>query len=412
MYYPLLLGMIRLAFSNDPSSLATCQPVVLFSDECASAPLVACNQEFTINNRAATSNPSDPVFACDIPNQRTGGGTVWFRFTAIAASAVVTTRNTQLPVEHAAIAVFTMTGVSPCTTLALVGCDSDGTDDSYLSEVSLNGLTIGQDYLVEIASFLKQDQGENKVGLNCPPLAEPTGGCLYSNGTCQVKTLSQCLDTDGYYTGDGTTCDATPCPTRPANDACAAAQPITMLGVPVAANNFCATDDVPLTLLCPQSDIPGNRTLWYTVPGTGARLEATTCHGLTGTETVLAVLCGPCTDLHCVDIQNDPNGDCFNQYMSTVRWCSQPGVTYHIVVGTLGTGGSPGPIYLTVNECGVCETPSSCCRADYDRDTHVTSTDFFLFLDAFFVSNADFNRDGTTNSQDFFEFLAHFQTGC
>jgi hypothetical protein len=60
---------------------------------------------------------------------------------------------------------------------------------------------------------------------------------------------------------------------------------------------------------------------------------------------------------------------------------------------------------------GVTVTP---CRANWNQDAWLDSTDFFDFLSDFFASppSADFNGDGQTTSADFFEFLAAWFEGC
>jgi predicted outer membrane repeat protein len=52
------------------------------------------------------------------------------------------------------------------------------------------------------------------------------------------------------------------------------------------------------------------------------------------------------------------------------------------------------------------------CRADWNSDATVNSSDFFDFMNDFFASQADFNRDGVTNVNDFFDFLIAFFAGC
>ncbi|MEZ4654212.1 MAG: hypothetical protein R3E12_11650 [Candidatus Eisenbacteria bacterium] len=46
----------------------------------------------------------------------------------------------------------------------------------------------------------------------CPVVAEPTGACCFSDGTCQELTANECATAGGAYQGDGSLCDPNPCP--------------------------------------------------------------------------------------------------------------------------------------------------------------------------------------------------------
>ena len=52
------------------------------------------------------------------------------------------------------------------------------------------------------------------------------------------------------------------------------------------------------------------------------------------------------------------------------------------------------------------------CRADFNADGAVNSSDFFDFLIQFFANAVDFNQDGLFNSQDLYDFLTEWNTGC
>jgi hypothetical protein len=52
------------------------------------------------------------------------------------------------------------------------------------------------------------------------------------------------------------------------------------------------------------------------------------------------------------------------------------------------------------------------CPPDWDGDSHVSTADFFLFLEEFFAGDADFDHNGATNSADFFVFVRGWFAGC
>jgi hypothetical protein len=78
---------------------------------------------------------------------------------------------------------------SPCSRGAC--CTSTGC--AVTSEAQCNGTFLGN-------------------GTTCPSTCPLPGACCYPNGTCQMATvLGQCLDTDGVYQGDNTTCGTASC---------------------------------------------------------------------------------------------------------------------------------------------------------------------------------------------------------
>jgi probable HAF family extracellular repeat protein len=73
----------------------------------------------------------------------------------------------------------------------------------------------------------------------------------------------------------------------------------------------------------------------------------------------------------------------------------------------VGGGINPEGFY----EGWVIELPRT-CRADWNQDGLLNTSDMFDFLTQFFVGNADFSGDNVTNTQDFFDFLNAFFAGC
>ena len=65
-------------------------------------------------------------------------------------------------------------------------------------------------------------------------------------------------------------------------------------------------------------------------------------------------------------------------------------------------------------DIGAFEVQLILCRANYDADAVLTTSDLFLFLTDFFAEapRADFNADGVVTSSDVFDYIAAFLTGC
>src|SRR5262249_22280968 len=135
---------------------------------------------------------------------------------------------------------------------------------------------------------------------------------------------------------------------QPANDTC---QNATLVSVPSATPGTtlgATVDGAPVCAGVPDT-VPG---VWYKVVGTGRFITAQTC-GAANFDTRISVYCGTCAALFCVTA--DDNG-CAPQ--STVRWCSQAGITYYLLVH----GGTPavGNFQLSVLDGQTC-TPTVVC---------------------------------------------------
>jgi hypothetical protein len=138
----------------------------------------------------------------------------------------------------------------------------------------------------------------------------------------------------------------------PPNDECVDAIP---LSVPdsVTGSTIDATDsEAPFC----DTDVsaPG---VWYTVTGTGNTMTATTCDGF-AYDTKINVYCSGCDTLICVG--GDDDSECeTNGLLSTVTWCSRPGVPYLILVD--GFDGATGDFDLSISDNGVpCEGAVDC----------------------------------------------------
>lgn len=210
---------------------------------------------------------------------------------------------------------------------------------------------------------------------NCGALVLLAEAYAPANGSAQAKA---CLPAGTYrlWVGPGTeaggtfegfpcgggnnaytatvTC-STPCD-PPEGDNCGDAIPLT-LGVAGSGNSTGNAID-PLT--CGGAPAPNSGTLWFAVEGNGNVLRAESCGSALGSVRV-AVLCGSCTDLICLDgAFEDEAGECGNSFQSAVEWCSAPGQLYYIKAW--GAGATEGSITMTVLDWGgPCTAPADQC---------------------------------------------------
>jgi len=289
---------------------------------------IACGGSFTVDNTNAGTDPLDPALSCRFGSPGQGSGTLWFKFVASATSARVDTNDSSA--FDTLLAVYSGTP-GAFTELA---CSDD--ENGLLSEVCVEGLTIGQTYYVQAASFSDFDRGEITVTIACP------------------------------------------CPAAFPNDGCESAISIDPLPASLVVDLTQATDDI--TSSCGVFSGP-YQNVWYKVTGTGNELVATTCSaGNLVSDTKISVFCSDCGALVCVggnddqDVPDDPLlAACgFNAFDSAVRWCSQAGATYLITVGTFSSATTPGVVQLDVLDFGtgpcdtgpLCLPTGACCLSD------------------------------------------------
>jgi hypothetical protein len=297
-------------------------------DDVLSACDIACGGSSTSDNTNATTDPLDPAFSCRFGSPGQGSGTLWFKFVAGATSARVDTNDS--------LAFDTLLAVYSGTPGAFteLACSDDA--NGLLSEVCVDGLTIGDTYYVQAASFSAFDLGEITVTLECP------------------------------------------CPAGLANDACESAIALGPLPASVTVDLTDASDDI--TSACGVFTGPF-QDVWYSVIGTGNELVASTCNaGNQVSDTKISVFCGDCGARLCVggnDDQDTPEDPVLtpctlNGLASGVRWCSQAGATYLVSVGTFSQATTPGIVQLDVFESGTgaceaavqCLSSGACCLDD------------------------------------------------
>ncbi len=101
------------------------------------------------------------------------------------------------------------------------------------------------------------------------------------------------------------------------------------------------------------------QTLWYSIPGTGNTLTATTCSLGTTFDTNIQVFCDGCDTPVCVTANDDDAACGASSATSSVGWCSDPNQTYWIQVG--GSNGEAGVFELRVlDDQTACGLPDGC----------------------------------------------------
>ncbi len=132
------------------------------NDDCASATTIACGSSAVVNNLTATTDPGDPPFSCHFNAPDQGVGTVWYQFTATDTSAQIHTCDTTGQVHDTLLAVYD----GSCGALTEIACSDDNC--GYLSYVCVTGLSIGNTYLIQVASYDDVNRGEIELRVDCP----------------------------------------------------------------------------------------------------------------------------------------------------------------------------------------------------------------------------------------------------
>lgn len=150
-------------------------------DCCGNLPLVCFSSAFA-DNTNATTVPEDPPFSCHPSGPSTQGvGTLWYRFVATETRATVDTVGSPPPADNSLIAVYRLTsglctGLLPCPGLVELGCSNDdGT--GALSSVTVDGLIVGDTYMIQLASLSPENLGVHTLNLSCTP--SPNGGLCF-----------------------------------------------------------------------------------------------------------------------------------------------------------------------------------------------------------------------------------------
>lgn len=298
---PDLAFCLNLALGDD----SACAPPPPDNDDCAMAQLIACNSSVSADNSSATTDINDPLFSCAFFGPQQGFGTLWYTFVATDTEAFVSLCNSSA--TDTLLAVYSGT----CGNLTELACNDDASCGpiGLGSELCVTGLTVGNTYYIQAASFSGADTGAITLDLTCP------------------------------------------CPEAPPGDLCD--EPVGPLAIPSVTMGTTVGTSIDTAPFCGTSiSAPG---VWYTVIGTGNTITASTCTG-TSYDSKLNVYCGPCNNLTCVVGLDD-----FCGLQSQVSWCSQSGALYRILVQ--GFSGATGAFELTLTDNGIPCTASVLCAA-------------------------------------------------
>lgn len=173
---------------------------LLIPDECDDAREVSCNGSVIVDNTFATDRTTDPGFSCHLggPGQN-GVGSVWAKFVATSSTARLRTCDSQPPADDSIIGVYS----GECGDLTEIACNDDTTgcaSTGLNSDVCVSGLTIGQTYYVQLASWTEADRGQYELELICPAdcPTPPNDDCANSiaigNGSSTFSTLYSSSD--------------------------------------------------------------------------------------------------------------------------------------------------------------------------------------------------------------------------
>ncbi len=187
----------------------------------------------------------------------------------------------------------------------------------------------------------------------------PSGFRCVANNCCSTPLDFACFlaCTSPSSCNNGNSCSTVfeSCSLSQSNDLCGDAQLINSVsttGSTVGATTDLATD-------CPTTpDGPG---VWYRVVGTGSTMAASTCSEFNSNpDTEISVFCAGCENLRCV-AGNDDECALYSGLLSTIRWCSELGREYLILVHDFSATSGSGGFTLNVWDDNItCTTPLDC----------------------------------------------------
>lgn len=188
-------------------------------DRCCGAQLVSSNSTTVVDNTNATTSAHDPEFTCLTGGAGRGAGTVWLKFVATHDTAQIDTEGSTGDADDSVLAVYT----GDCNGFVQLACNDDISAVDLLSKLCVTGLTPGQTFYIQLASFDPGSQAAYSLNVTSPC---PTGACCVG-GACSVQTEADCRAQAGVFMA-GVDCVNHVCPSLanvapgPGADTCAA----------------------------------------------------------------------------------------------------------------------------------------------------------------------------------------------
>lgn len=290
----------QISFTVSPADGITVRVVdVALNDACASAPAISDGVTSFSTENATTDGPAHPGSGCDQSGSSTVSNDIWYDYTA-SCSGVLTISTCNSADYDSRVAVYDGCAC-PFTDADLIACNDNAVSCGLTTKVSAEGVVENDCYKIRV------------------------GGTNGATGTGSLAIT--CIG----------------------NDVCADAQPLSVGSSVQGSTQGTALND-GLLLDCGAGvvDSPG---VWYSVVGTGERLEASIPSASYNTR--LTVYEGNCSTLTCAgDAVDNPGGT-----QESVSWCTGTGVVYRILVH--GSGGANGTFTLNVADAS-CDDANAC----------------------------------------------------
>jgi hypothetical protein len=139
------------------------------ADSCSTPVPLATNSVTIIDNNTATESPDDPTYSCyfsGVPNP--AANTMWFSFVATHTSIRVNTCGAPGGADPSGDTLLAIREGACGATTELACAEDDCGATTFMSDLCATGLTVGNTYLLEVASFGDADAGSIRLELVSP----------------------------------------------------------------------------------------------------------------------------------------------------------------------------------------------------------------------------------------------------